>query len=108
MENLYEHFIDHGVSVLEKSLFFAERTGWKFAGIIPLPNGTFDVIYTRRRETVGARIRNKLTPVQVLVDLLKNEQDFKERIGEDAYREKISETLNLVQESIDTIKVMID
>jgi hypothetical protein len=46
--------------------------------------------------------------VQVLVDLLKNEQDFRERIGEDAYREKISETLNLVQESIDTIKVMID
>lgn len=108
MENLYEHFIDHGVSVLEKSLFFAEHKGWKFAGAIPQPNGTFDVVYTRRRETVGARIRNKLTPVQVLVDLLKNEQDFKERIGEDAYREKISETLNLVQESIDTIKVMID
>lgn len=107
MTTEFEQKIETGICDLKLGLKREEKDGWEASSVILERNDTYTVVFRRRKEMLGDKIRNKLTPIVTLIDLVKDEEELIARMGIIEYQKIRNEIIETATKSVEVIKGML-
>lgn len=107
MTTEFEQKIETGICDLKLGLKREEKDGWEASSVILERNDTYTVVFRRRKEMLGDKIRNKLTPIVTFIDLVKDEEELIARMGIMEYQKIRNEIIETATKSVETIKGML-
>ena len=104
MNNGYEYsFWKIRNSEMERNVFARMSLGWEPVMTCRLNDWESNVLFKRPKQTLNADIRNKLGPLQTLIDIV-NTWGFKYPAEDDAIKQVFNDALKEANKSIEYIK----
>ncbi len=104
MNNGYEYsFWKIRNNEMEKEVFARMSLGWEPVMACRLNNWESNVLFRKPNQSLNADIRNKLCPLQTLVDII-NTWGFKYPAEDDAVKQVFDEALKESNKSIEYLK----